>query len=60
MQRLSCVQVPSIKKQEKKEQTHNRACSFLVCCSANLDATPKKSIKSRGVQLLKRFYVHPK
>ncbi len=33
--------------------------SFL-CCAANLDATAKKSIKSRSFQFLGLFHVHPK
>ncbi len=31
-----------------------------VCCTANLDATAKKSIKSRDLELWRRFYVQPK
>ena len=43
-----------------KRKRHPQGCLLRLCCTALIDATMGKSIKSRGVQLLKRFYVHPK
>jgi len=34
--------------------------AFVLCCTANLDATLKKSIKSRDFGYWMWFYVHPK
>jgi hypothetical protein len=44
----------------KREDHPNGWSSLLLCCAALIDANLKKSIKSRGFQLLKRFHVHPK
>jgi hypothetical protein len=51
---------------EKSEEWRGKKISseqfrgIFLCYLDKIDATLKKSIKSRGVQLLKRFHVHPK
>ena len=41
---------------EKADATH---LLFLLCCTAQIDATEKKSIKSRALEFWRQFHVHP-
>jgi hypothetical protein len=52
------VQIP-LAEGDNQRKGRCDASAFSLCCTANLDATLKKSIKTRGGYWM-WFYVHPK
>ena len=56
----SVVEQFKIRSTDQKDKAVHLDCFIFLCCTANLDATLKKSIKSRVFGFLKQFHVHPK
>jgi len=48
-----------LKPAPRQKKKHTEDVFFFLCYTANLDATAKKSIKSRGWEFLRRFHVLP-